>query len=100
MKSACCRDFDILPLDLFFPSRMSPEGRAFVETHGIDNVELAKLREGAQDLGNGLVKIQHTCQFLSNDGKCTIYETRPQICRTYTCGTRKDCDCACGGNCG
>jgi len=25
-----------------------------------------------------------TCQFLQTDGRCGIYETRPQMCRDYT----------------
>ncbi len=25
-----------------------------------------------------------TCQFLQSDGRCGIYETRPQMCRDYT----------------
>ena len=25
-----------------------------------------------------------TCQFLQNDGRCGIYETRPQMCRDYS----------------
>lgn len=28
--------------------------------------------------------INHPCRFLQPDGRCGIYETRPQLCRDYT----------------
>lgn len=28
--------------------------------------------------------VMNTCQFLQQDGRCRIYETRPQLCRDYS----------------
>ena len=28
--------------------------------------------------------VMNTCQFLQKDGRCAIYETRPQLCRDYS----------------
>jgi len=30
------------------------------------------------------------CQFLGEDRKCTVYEARPQVCRSYHCWEQKD----------
>ena len=39
--------------------------------------------EGVKALENGLYAF--TCGYLGKDNKCTIYETRPQMCRDYNC---------------
>lgn len=90
---ACCMDLDISLEDLFFPERMNEEGREFFDAHGLDSIPLRKLRQGARDMGNGMVKIRHRCQQLQDDGRCGIYATRPQICRDFDCATRADCAC-------
>jgi Fe-S-cluster containining protein len=89
--AACCRDMDIDPMHLLFPERMSPDGQAFLAAHGLDTFSLAALRDGAEDRGNGLVRITHRCQHLTADLRCDIYATRPAICRAFDCTTRVDC---------
>lgn len=89
----CCLDFDIDPIHLIFPERMSTEGVEFILAHGIDKVLLVDLQKDAIDMLNGLVKIYHRCDQLQNDGKCKIYESRPVICRMFDCSSRKDCKC-------
>ena len=39
--------------------------------------------DGIEALPNGLYA--YTCGYLGEDNKCTIYETRPQMCRDYKC---------------
>ena len=39
--------------------------------------------DGVEALDNGLYSF--TCGYLGEDNKCTIYETRPQMCRDYNC---------------
>ena len=89
----CCTDMDILLTDLLFPERMSAEGMEFVQAHGLDHVKLEDLRRGVIDLGSGMVKILHVCDKLGSDGRCTIYERRPAICRAFDCKSRADCRC-------
>lgn len=90
----CCTDMDIDMLHLFFPERMSPEGRAFVEAHGISKVPLAELARLAVYQGKRIVKIRHVCDQLDlTTGLCKIYENRPLICRQFDCSTRHDCNC-------
>ncbi len=36
------------------------------------------------DDGEWYLLVHRTCQYLQADYRCGIYETRPQICRTYT----------------
>jgi Fe-S-cluster containining protein len=31
-----------------------------------------------------------TCQFLSEDHRCTVYEARPHVCRGYVCWNQPD----------
>lgn len=90
---ACCMDFDIELLHLLFPDLLPPDGREFVDAHGIWNVKLKDLMAGAVDMGEGVVKIKHRCKQLANDGRCKIYASRPRICRNFDCATRNDCAC-------
>ena len=90
---------DIDPLDLIFPERMTPEGREFVEAHGILEVPLRELLVDAHNMKNGMIKIHHRCDKLGDDGLCTIYENRPQICKSFDCKTRTDCVCKGKGIC-
>lgn len=87
----CCRDMDILPMDLLFPSKMTPEGREFVEAHGLLDLPLSIIMQNARLLDNGMIKIFHQCDQLDENGLCTIYDDRPKICREYRCETRKEC---------
>lgn len=56
-------------------------GRAFHEEHG-----LAQL---VRD--NVTVRVKHRCQHLTADHLCDIYESRPRICRDFSCALRDDC---------
>lgn len=81
----CCQEFDIDLYDLVFPDHLPKEGREFVKIQEIYKKPLGELIRGAIDMGNGKVKIFHRCPKLGDDGLCTIYATRPQICRAYVC---------------
>ncbi|MBN4080312.1 YkgJ family cysteine cluster protein [Beggiatoa alba] len=37
-----------------------------------------------KDAGRWFLLVNNPCQFLENDGRCGIYETRPQLCRDYS----------------
>jgi Fe-S-cluster containining protein len=87
----CCMDFDILPLDLLFPTRLSPKGREFVDAHGVLNKPLSVIMQHATELEGGLIKLHHRCDQLDDNGLCTIYDDRPAICREYVCASRKEC---------
>jgi Fe-S-cluster containining protein len=89
--SKCCEDFNINPLHLVMPHLMGPDGRAFVDAHGIDVETLAELREGAILMDSGEVKIKHRCEKLTDDGLCSIYDARPQICRDFDCKLKTEC---------
>lgn len=86
----CCCDLTIAVEHLLFPERMDDIGRAFVDAHGLGGVSLMNLRRGAVDKGDGTVQVFHRCQHL-RDGLCSIYETRPELCRSFDCGERDDC---------
>lgn len=94
----CCLDVDIDPLVLFFPDMLDEAGREFVAAHGLDDARLIDLRQNAIRMPDGKIKISHRCQQLDELGYCRIYETRPQICRSYDCSTRTGAH-ACAGTC-
>lgn len=56
---------------------------------GIWRVPLEELQAHAQLLENGFVRIFHRCDQLTPDNLCAVYETRPTICREYTCASRR-----------
>jgi Fe-S-cluster containining protein len=89
----CCTDLEILLTDLLFPEQMTPQGRYFLSVHGLGNLSLAQLQESSLNLGEGRIRISHRCSKLQDDGLCSIYNSRPQICRDFECSTRSDCAC-------
>jgi Fe-S-cluster containining protein len=99
MISACCKDFDIDPLDLLFPERMNADGLEFMKVHGVFDETIEDLVGAATILENGFIKIQHKCAKLNDNGLCSIYANRPKICRDFDCNLRKDCDCKGKGIC-
>jgi Fe-S-cluster containining protein len=97
--SKCCKDFDIDPLDLLFPERMTEDGIEFMQAHGALEESIEDLLVGAQVLDNGFIKIQHKCNKLNENGLCSIYANRPKICRDFDCSKRSDCACKGKGIC-
>lgn len=84
---------DVEPIYLVFPDRLDEDGQEFVREYGVDLSGWRKLRKDAVDLGNGKVRFFHRCQHLLDDGRCNIYDKRPQMCRDFDCRTRADCAC-------
>jgi hypothetical protein len=72
----CCTELDIKLMDLFFPSRMTPERRKFVEAHGIYDLPLREVIKNDAYLGEGKVKLFYQSRQLGEDGKCKICEER------------------------
>lgn len=89
----CCTDFELEPVQLIFPERTGDDWQEFITAHGISTAKFGELIKGALDMGNGKVRLYHRCQQLQDDGRCAIYETRPQICRDFDCSRRSDCQC-------
>lgn len=89
----CCQDFEIDLLHLVFPEKMNTDGQEFLTAHNISNLTIASLRIGVIDQGNYVVRIQHRCAQLEDDGNCHIYDSRPLICRQFECASRSDCAC-------
>ena len=43
------------------------------------------------EIKNGSIIIYNKCDKLTDDGLCSIYEDRPQLCRDYDCTRKKEC---------
>lgn len=89
----CCQDFHINVLDLIFPERLDENGKAFLDAHDIWDIPLRDLLKDAVNNGDGTIEVYHRCDKLGDDGLCRIYQTRPEICKSYDCSVRKDCAC-------
>ena len=75
----CCRYF-ALPIE-------TPEDR-----QDYDDIRWYLCHEGITvfvEDGDWYISIKSKCKYLTDDYKCTIYNKRPKICRTYT---TKVCD--------
>ena len=74
--AACCR-YVAIPLD-------KPTcGRDY------DDIRWYLLHEGVSvfvEEGDWYIQFQTRCKRLGDDNRCTIYETRPRICRDYEAG--------------
>lgn len=97
-------DLDLELRQLLFPETLDADGREFVTAHGLELMPLFELRGRVIDLGLGengerRVKLRHRCAQLTDDGLCGIYDSRPNICRAYSCAARHKqvADCACQG---
>jgi hypothetical protein len=68
--NACCR---------------TPRAPAGVLPHEVDKLPPGSVVKGGPD-GHQLARRDDgACVLLSEDGKCTIYDRRPFVCRTYDC---------------
>ena len=77
--AACCR-YVALPIE-------DPETR-----RDFDDMRWYVLHQGVSvfvEDGEWYIQIQRDCRHILPDGRCDIYETRPQICREYT---TRECD--------
>ena len=75
----CCRYF-ALPIE-------TPEDR-----QDYDDIRWYLCHEGITvfvEDGDWYISIKNKCKYLTDDYRCTIYNKRPKICRTYT---TKVCD--------
>jgi Fe-S-cluster containining protein len=75
---ACCRTFPIFAsaADAARQPRIAVEGRALAEHLATDRwtYQLFPL------------PFHETCCFLDGDSRCTIYPTRPEVCRAFPAG--------------
>ena len=84
--AACCR-YLAIPLDVPTCARDYDDIRWYLMHHNV----LIFVEDG-----DWYVQFQTTCKNLGADNLCTVYETRPAICREYEAGS---CDYA-GGSYG
>jgi Fe-S-cluster containining protein len=69
-------------LSLAFPAAyLDAKGLAFWRDHDMDRLIQSNVK----------VKLLHRCERLTEEGLCSIYDTRPRACREYDCSTREDC---------
>ncbi len=78
-QAACCR-YLALPIDKPKTERDYDDIRWYVMHQGISIFV---------EEGSWYIQIRTTCKNLGGDNRCTIYETRPEICKEYDPG---DCD--------
>lgn len=71
--SKCCEN-------IYLPFIASPDEKEWLEYHDIEVIE--------NSVGE-FIKINNKCSKLV-DGRCSIYEKRPDICRKYECKNNKD----------
>lgn len=60
---------------------LDAEGQQFYAEHHLDTL----MRD------NAIVRVKHRCQHLQSDRSCGIYDSRPAICREFSCALRDDC---------
>lgn len=66
---ACCETL-VVPVEL---GMLSQQDRRFFRLRG--------------DFEAGGVRVDARCRALGADGRCTVYESRPEACRTYEVGS-------------
>jgi len=92
---ACCHDFALngrsggLRFDadnwqIEAENRMEQYGMPFIPLR-VDMEKIDPVKEA------GFVGVRFTCPKVTPEGRCSIYETRPQLCRDYKAGSDKLC---------
>ena len=76
---ACCRTFPIFAAetDAVREPRIVQEGRKLSDSLGSPTWRYQLF----------LLPFHQACCFLNESQRCTIYETRPDVCRTFTAGS-------------
>ena len=79
MKLSCVDCFKCC-VNVYLPFYADDDEKRWLEYHGIEVIK--------NDIGT-FIKINNKCSKLK-DGKCSIYEERPNVCRKYNCEDNKD----------
>ena len=90
---ACCHDFALNGRDggLYFnEGNWQVEAEEKMAFYGMPFKPL-RVDPMFQDAHPGLVSLRFTCPKVTPEGRCSIYETRPQLCRDYAAGSDKLC---------
>jgi len=67
---ACCETFMLPIADILVPTA---DARGWLILHGVETAP-------------GLLEFACRCRALTPDGRCGIYETRPEVCRLFVPG--------------
>lgn len=86
----CCKDMDIELKHLISPELyLDEDAQYFLKLWGLEQYSLEFIRQNSTLLGSGeKVKIRIPCSQLTEEGLCSVYERRPQLCREYRCESR------------
>lgn len=84
---ACCRGF--LLNRWFNAATWRTDAAAFCNEFGFSFVPVRALEGRAQE--DGTLPVLFDCKLLDEDGRCTDYENRPQLCRVYEPGADALC---------
>lgn len=75
----CCRSFHLSSV----PRGTADEQRAWARQHGQDGEQIADM---VVPIGEDATGPLYTCRHLDEAGNCSIYNTRPRMCRTFPDG--------------
>ncbi len=94
---ACCRSFHV---DIDVPEFMTAEAlrvhlraglRPTTGSQAFEVLPYDPIQPSTKGKKEGTVHWDYSCPKLGEDGRCTIYETRPKICRDYEAGSDALC---------
>lgn len=74
----CCKEVQGVSMNNVDVRRLS-------DCLGISKIEFIDRYMAEFDGRRGRMAVERVCEFRSGDGKCTVYGSRPKVCKEYPC---------------
>jgi Fe-S-cluster containining protein len=88
----CCKDFVLIHLGTFWEASWVEDARAKMIEHDLPFIPSRFIHADNPEPGHAPYgDVRFSCPRLGDDGRCTIYESRPQLCRSYEPATDALC---------
>ena len=91
---ACCQDFVLSGRGgafMFSEDNWRIEGDNLMEKHELPFIPLRIDTKSPKADREGMVGVRFSCTQVTPEGRCGIYDARPQLCRDYEAGSDKLC---------
>lgn len=91
----CCKDFSLFTSDgeiTYWEDTWESDSRADLDKRSMPfvggiNRQFSVTDKDSPDFGRTYVSLYYSCSKLDDLGRCSIYETRPDLCRSFVPGS-------------
>jgi Fe-S-cluster containining protein len=99
MPGSCCKKFTLTSKSKecygsnfsFWKGSAQQDAQKELDRRGLPFIPAGISVEGNTRRGHRFVQLEYDCPHLQADGRCGIYATRPDVCRSFIPGTNDLC---------